>query len=87
MLLQEQNTSMTRRIPPHVFFFVSAVFHYLGHRLPCCFSPAPRCLASPGFALPAPLSCLPSGDGPGVSSSRCPEPGNAPCWCLVWSLA
>jgi hypothetical protein len=30
MLLQEQKTSITRRIPPHVFFFVSAVFHYLG---------------------------------------------------------
>ena len=30
MLLQRQNTSMTRRIPPHVFFFVSALFHYLG---------------------------------------------------------
>lgn len=30
MLLQGQKTSMTRRIPPHVFFFVSAIFHYLG---------------------------------------------------------
>lgn len=30
MLPQEQKTSMTRRIPPHIFFFVSAVFHYLG---------------------------------------------------------
>lgn len=30
MLLQGQKTSLTRRIPPHVFFFVSAVFHYLG---------------------------------------------------------
>lgn len=30
MLQQGQKTSMTRRIPPHVFFFVSAVFHYLG---------------------------------------------------------
>jgi inner membrane transporter RhtA len=30
MLLQEQKTSVARRIPPHVFFFVSAVFHYLG---------------------------------------------------------
>lgn len=25
-----EETSLTNRIPPHVFFFVSAVFHYLG---------------------------------------------------------
>lgn len=30
MLLTERKMSMTRRIPPHVFFFVSALFHYLG---------------------------------------------------------
>jgi inner membrane transporter RhtA len=30
MLLQERKTYVTDRIPPHVFFFVSAVFHYLG---------------------------------------------------------
>lgn len=30
MLLQKQNMSVTRKLPPHVFFFVSAVFHYLG---------------------------------------------------------
>jgi inner membrane transporter RhtA len=30
MLLQERKTPVTDRIPPHIFFFVSAVFHYLG---------------------------------------------------------
>lgn len=30
MLLQEQKISVTRRLPPHIFFFVSAIFHYLG---------------------------------------------------------
>jgi inner membrane transporter RhtA len=30
MLLREKKTHITRRLPPHVFFFVSAVFHYLG---------------------------------------------------------
>ncbi len=30
MLLHERNMSVSRRIPPHVFFFVSAIFHYLG---------------------------------------------------------
>jgi inner membrane transporter RhtA len=30
MLLQRPKTALTRRIPPHIFFFVSAVFHYLG---------------------------------------------------------
>lgn len=30
MLLQERKMSAARRIPPHIFFLVSAVFHYLG---------------------------------------------------------
>lgn len=30
MLPQERKTHVTDRIPPHVFFFVSAIFHYLG---------------------------------------------------------
>lgn len=30
MRLQERRTHVTDRIPPHVFFFVSAIFHYLG---------------------------------------------------------
>jgi inner membrane transporter RhtA len=30
MLSHERKTSADRRIPPHIFFFVSAVFHYLG---------------------------------------------------------
>jgi inner membrane transporter RhtA len=30
MLLHERKMSVIRRTPPHVFFFVSAVFHYLG---------------------------------------------------------
>jgi inner membrane transporter RhtA len=30
MLLQERKMHLPDRIPPHVFFFVSAVFHYLG---------------------------------------------------------
>jgi inner membrane transporter RhtA len=30
MLLQERKAHVTDRIPPHVFFLVSAVFHYLG---------------------------------------------------------
>jgi inner membrane transporter RhtA len=30
MLLQERKASVTDRVPPHVYFFVSAIFHYLG---------------------------------------------------------
>ncbi|GHO42144.1 EamA family transporter [Ktedonospora formicarum] len=30
MLQHERKMTVTRKIPPHVFFFVSAVFHYLG---------------------------------------------------------
>ena len=30
MLLQERKAHVTDRVPPHVFFLVSAVFHYLG---------------------------------------------------------
>jgi inner membrane transporter RhtA len=30
MLLQERKARVTNSIPPHVFFFVSAIFHYLG---------------------------------------------------------
>lgn len=33
MLLRGQKTTITRQIPPHVFFFVSAIFHYLGPSL------------------------------------------------------
>jgi inner membrane transporter RhtA len=29
-MLQVRKADMTARIPPHVFFFVSAIFHYLG---------------------------------------------------------
>jgi inner membrane transporter RhtA len=30
MLLQERRASRTDRVPPHAYFLVSAVFHYLG---------------------------------------------------------
>lgn len=30
MILQEQKMQVADRVPPHVFFFVSALFHYLG---------------------------------------------------------
>src|SRR5262245_6613200 len=33
MLLQEKRPRVSDRIPPHAFFFVSAVFHYLGPSL------------------------------------------------------
>jgi inner membrane transporter RhtA len=32
-MFQVKKTDMTTRVPPHVFFFVSAIFHYLG---PAC---------------------------------------------------
>lgn len=29
-ILQPGETALVNRIPPHLFFFISAVFHYLG---------------------------------------------------------
>lgn len=29
-MLQVKKTSVANRVPPHVYFFVSAIFHYVG---------------------------------------------------------
>jgi len=29
-MFQRRKVGMTTRVPPHVYFFVSAIFHYLG---------------------------------------------------------
>jgi inner membrane transporter RhtA len=33
-MLQVKKADVAARIPPHVFFFVSAIFHYLGPAFP-----------------------------------------------------
>ncbi len=82
-MTQVKKANLMTRIPPHVYFFVSAIFHYLDLPLRSFSSPVSRYLGWHGSVLPVLPLFLRCGAGRGALSLG--YPGRSAAFCSRWA--